>query len=111
MKKFLSIALVLLITIGSAAAAVTLRYYNKDSETYKFKVKISGSTTTVVSGIAAYFTPEEIVGRQVSILVNLAPRKMRGVESQGMILMAEDADGKLVFVAPESVVNPGSEIR
>lgn len=50
MKKFLSIALVLFITIGSAAAAVTLRYYNKDSETYTFKVKISGSTTTVEFG-------------------------------------------------------------
>jgi len=66
---------------------------------------------TVVSGIAEYFTPEEIVGKQVSILVNLAPRKIRGIESQGMILMAEDANGELIFVSPEKSVKPGSEIR
>lgn len=68
-------------------------------------------TRTILSGIAEHFTPEEIIGRQVSVLVNLAPRKMRGVDSQGMILMAEDADGKLVFVTPDRAVNPGSEIR
>lgn len=68
-------------------------------------------TRTVLSGIAEHFKPEEIIGHQVCILVNLAPRKMRGIESQGMILMAEDADGKLVFVKPESVINPGSEVR
>ncbi len=66
---------------------------------------------TVVSGIAEYFKPEDIVGKQVSILVNLAPRKLRGIESQGMILMAEDADGKLVFVSPGEMVKAGSEIK
>jgi len=68
-------------------------------------------TRTVVSGIAEHFSPEEIIGQQVSVLVNLAPRKMRGVESQGMILMAEDENGKLVFVNPNREVGPGSEIR
>jgi len=68
-------------------------------------------TRTVVSGIAEHFSPEEIIGQQVSVLVNLAPRKMRGVESQGMILMAEDENGKLVFVNPSKEVGPGSEIR
>jgi methionyl-tRNA synthetase len=58
---------------------------------------------TVVSGIAEFFKPEDIVGKQVSILVNLAPREIKGIESQGMILMAEDADGKLVFVAPSEM--------
>lgn len=66
---------------------------------------------TILSGIAEHFSPEEIIGRQVSVLVNLAPRKMRGVESQGMILMAEDERGKLVFVTPQREVNPGSEIK
>ena len=66
---------------------------------------------TVVSGIAEYFKPEEIMGKQVSILVNLEPRKLKGIESQGMILMAEDADGKLVFVAPDEPVQNGSEIK
>ena len=66
---------------------------------------------TVVSGIAEFYKPEEIIGKQVSIIVNLAPKKLRGIESQGMILMAEDADGKLVFVAPTANVNNGSEVK
>lgn len=68
-------------------------------------------TRTVLSGIAEHFAPEEIVGKRVSILVNLAPRKMRGIESQGMILMAEDENGKLVFVNPDREVKAGSEIK
>jgi methionyl-tRNA synthetase len=54
-----------------------------------------------VSGIAESFTAEEVIGKQVTVLVNLAPRALRGVESQGMILMAEDPEGKLVFVNPD----------
>ncbi len=66
---------------------------------------------TVVSGIAEYYSPEEIIGKQVSILVNLAPKKLRGIESQGMILMAEDADGSLKFVAPSVETRVGSEVK
>jgi len=66
---------------------------------------------TVVSGIAEYFTPEEVVGRQVSILVNLEPRKIKGIESHGMILMAEDADHKLRFVQPSDKVENGSTVK
>ena len=66
---------------------------------------------TIVSGIAEHFSPEELIGKQVSVLVNLAPRLLRGVESQGMILLAEDADGKLDFVKPEKGVKNGSTIR
>lgn len=66
---------------------------------------------TVVSGIAEYYEPENIIGKKVSILVNLAPRKLRGIESQGMILMAEDNDGKLCFVSPVEDVNNGSEVK
>ena len=66
---------------------------------------------TVVSGIAEHYAPEAIVGQQVVLVANLAPRKMRGVESQGMVLMAEDASGKLVFVQPTAVVPPGGEVR
>ncbi len=67
-------------------------------------------TVTVVSGIAQHFKPEEIVGKQVVWLANLKPRKLRGVLSHGMILMAEDAKGNLVFVSPEKEVEPGSTI-
>jgi methionyl-tRNA synthetase len=69
------------------------------------------SPRTVVSGIAMHYAPEELVGQQVVLVANLEPRKMRGVESQGMVLMAEDATGKLVFVQPKDAIDPGSEVR
>jgi len=76
------------------------------------KVDTGLDKRTIVSGIAEYFSPEELVGKQVTVLVNLAPRKLRGVESQGMILLAEGADGKLVFVNPdEDNIKEGSEIN
>lgn len=65
----------------------------------------------VVSGIAEHFSPEEIIGKQVSLLLNLEPRKIKGIESQGMILMAEDEHGKLCFVSPSRPINSGAEIR
>ena len=65
---------------------------------------------TIVSGIAQHFTAEELVGRKVTVLANLAPRKLRGVESQGMILLAEDPEGKLVFVNPDDAVVNGATI-
>ena len=64
------------------------------------KVDTGLDVRTVVSGIAESFKPEDIVGQKVSILVNLAPRKLRGVESEGMILMTDTKDGKLSFVQP-----------
>ncbi|MBT3383694.1 MAG: methionine--tRNA ligase [Prolixibacteraceae bacterium] len=66
---------------------------------------------TVVSGIAEYYKAENLIGKQVSILVNLAPKKLRGIESQGMILCAENADGSLSIVSPDSDIKPGSEIK
>ncbi|MDR1866581.1 MAG: methionine--tRNA ligase [Bacteroidales bacterium] len=66
---------------------------------------------TIVSGIAEHFTPEELTGKQVSVLVNLTPRTLKGIVSQGMILLAEDAGGKLVFVAPENAVVNGATVR
>ncbi|MCG9911200.1 MAG: methionine--tRNA ligase [Flavobacteriales bacterium] len=83
----------------------------KADKLLKLSVNTGIDTRTILSGIAEHFTPEEVIGKQVTVLVNLAPRKMRGIESQGMILMAEDADGKLVFVKSETMINPGSEVR
>ncbi|MDD6210998.1 MAG: methionine--tRNA ligase [Bacteroidales bacterium] len=83
----------------------------KTSKLIKLKIDTGIDQRTVVSGIAEYFKPEEIIGQQVSVLVNLEPRKLKGIESQGMILMAENADGKLVFVQPSAKVIPGSEVR
>ena len=67
------------------------------------KVDTGIDTRTIVSGIAESFKPEEVIGKKVTVLVNLAPRKLRGVESQGMILMTEDESGNLVFVNPDVV--------
>ncbi|MGQ1947023.1 methionine--tRNA ligase [Geofilum sp. OHC36d9] len=83
----------------------------KTKKLLKLKIDTGIDQRTVVSGIAEYFSPEAIVGKQVSILVNLAPRNIKGINSQGMILMAEDADGKLVFVNPSDKVKNGSEIK
>jgi methionyl-tRNA synthetase len=66
---------------------------------------------TVVSGIAEHYSPEEVIGKTVQILLNLAPRKIRGIESQGMILMAEDAEGKLSFMAPEKGFEAGGSVK
>lgn len=75
------------------------------------KVDTGIDVRTIVSGIAQSFSPEEIVGRKVTVLVNLAPRSLRGVESQGMILMTENTQGKLVFLNPdEETVKPGTVI-
>lgn len=70
------------------------------------KVDTGIDTRTIVSGIAEHFKPEEIIGQRVTVLANLAPRKLRGVESQGMILMTETADGKLVFMNPDKDAVP-----
>ncbi len=77
----------------------------------KLEVQLGEESRTIVSGIAEHYSPDEIIGKQVSVLVNLAPRKIRGVMSQGMILMAEDDDGKLAFVSPEKEMPAGSTIR
>lgn len=77
----------------------------------KLKVDTGVDTRTVVSGIAEFYQPENIIGKQVCVLVNLAPRKIKGVESQGMILMAEDANGKLVFASPSEKIDNGSIVK
>lgn len=82
----------------------------KSNKLLKMLVDTGIDKRTVVSGIAKYYEPEQVVGRQVTVLVNLAPRKIMGIESHGMILLAEDSDGKLVFISPEQAVGNGSGI-
>ena len=79
----------------------------KADKLLKLEVELGFEKRTIVSGIAMHFTPEELAGKQVVVVANLAPRKMRGIESNGMILLAEDVDGKLKFVVPEAIVLPG----
>ncbi|MDL2227309.1 methionine--tRNA ligase [Bacteroidales bacterium OttesenSCG-928-K03] len=83
----------------------------KANKLLKLKIDTGIDIRTVVSGIAEFYNPEEIIGQNVSILVNLAPRNLRGIESEGMILMAENSEGKLCFVSPIEDFNPGSEIK
>ena len=82
----------------------------KTKKLLKLKVDVGIDVRTIVSGIAESFSPEDIIGQQVSVLVNLAPRKIRGVESQGMILMTDTPDGKLAFMEPGKKVKNGQEV-
>jgi methionyl-tRNA synthetase len=95
------------IRIGKVIAAEKMEKSNK-----LLKLTVDGGldTRTILSGIAQHYTPEEMVGKQVTFIANLAPRKMMGVLSQGMILMAEDKDGKLRLVLPDQDVEPGSGV-
>ena len=83
----------------------------KTKKLLKLTIDTGIDERTVVSGIAEYHEPEAIIGQKVSILVNLEPRELKGILSQGMILMAENAQGKLEFVSPASAMPPGSGIR
>lgn len=93
--------------VGTIVAAEKVE---KADKLLKLQVDLGFETRTIVSGIAMHFAPADIVGKQVTVVCNLAPRKMRGIESNGMILMAEDAIGKLHFINPEDQINPGSGV-
>ncbi len=95
------------IRIGTILSAERVEKSNK---LLKLQVDTGLDKRTVMSGIAAHFSPEALVGKQVTLLANLAPRKIMGVESQGMILMAEDHEGKLRLLSPGEPVNPGSTV-
>jgi len=95
------------IRVGTITAAEKVK---KADRLLNITLDIGSETRTVVSGIAEHFKPGDIIGQQVAYLANLAPRKLKGIESSGMILMAEDADGKLKFVAPGDTTAAGSVI-
>ncbi|HUX57710.1 MAG TPA: methionine--tRNA ligase [Bacteroidales bacterium] len=83
----------------------------KTNKLLKLRIDTGLDIRTIVSGIAEYFEPQAIVGKQISIVANLEPRKIKGIESQGMILMAEDKDGRLVMVSPADNVSNGSMVK
>ena len=95
------------IRIGKVLAAEKMEKSNK---LLKLTIDTGVDKRTVLSGIAQHFSPEEMVGKQVTLIANLAPRKMMGIESQGMVLMAEDGDGKLKLVQTSDIVSPGSVV-
>ncbi|MEO6720893.1 MAG: methionine--tRNA ligase [Ferruginibacter sp.] len=82
----------------------------KADKLLKLEIDLGIEVRTIVSGIAQHYEPADIVGKQVVVVTNLAPRKMRGIESNGMILMAEDKAGKLYFVSPANVIDNGSGV-
>ena len=83
----------------------------KADKLLKLEVTLGFEKRTIVSGIAQHFTPEELVDKQVVIVANLAPRKLKGIESNGMILTAEEPGGKLILVNPEKLTLPGSNVK
>jgi methionyl-tRNA synthetase len=93
------------------ATIIAAERVEKTKKLLKLTLDTGIDQRTVVSGIAEYFTPDEVIGQQVSLLVNLAPREIKGILSQGMILMSENSDGKLTFVAPLQNHANGSVIR
>ncbi len=97
----------MVIRIGTITAAEKIA---KTKKLLKLTVDVGMDTRTIVSGIAESFKPEDIIGQQVSVLCNLAPRKLKGVESQGMILMTDTPDGKLAFMEPKEKISNGTPV-
>ena len=93
--------------VGMVAACEKVE---KADKLLKLTIDLGTETRTIVSGIALHYKAEEMVGKQVVVVTNLAPRKMKGIESQGMILTAEDKDGKLRLLKPEETVSSGSSV-
>src|SRR5690606_24382609 len=94
--------------VGTILAAEKVK---KADKLLQLEVDMGFEKRTIVSGIALHYSPEEVIGHQVVVVANLAPRKMRGIESAGMILMAEDAEWKLIFVSPASMALAGGGVR
>ncbi|WP_165041910.1 methionine--tRNA ligase [Dysgonomonas sp. ZJ709] len=82
----------------------------KTDKLLQFLIDDGMAKRTIISGIAAWYKPEDLIGKQVCFIANLEPRKLKGIESQGMLLSAENADGSLSLIQPSSTVNPGSQI-
>ena len=93
-----------------AGTVIHCEKVEKADKLLKLEVDLGNEKRTIVSGIAQHYTPEEMPGKQVIVVTNLAPRKMKGIESQGMILTAEDSSGKLQLLKPENPVNPGAAV-
>jgi methionyl-tRNA synthetase len=96
------------IRIGTIIEAVKVP---KTKKLMQLKIDTGIDIRTVVSGISEFFEPEGLAGKQICLLANLEPREIKGIKSQGMILLAEDASGKLVFVTPEERTNNGGEVK
>ena len=94
--------------VGTIVAAEKVA---KTKKLLKLTIDIGLEQRTIVSGIAEHFTTEELIGQQVQVLLNLLPRELKGIQSQGMLLTAENADGSLVLMQPGRPVRNGSTVN
>lgn len=94
-----------------AGTIIEAKKVEKADKLLQLTIDLGFEVRTVLSGIALHYKPEDIIGLQVTVVANLAPRKLRGIDSYGMILMAEDADGKLIFVNPKDATGNGSDVK
>ncbi len=92
------------------ATIIEAKKVEKADKLLQLQIELGHEKRTILSGIALHYTPEEIIGKQVVVVTNLTPRKMKGIESNGMILMAEDNQGKLQFISPQQVVPNGTKV-
>ena len=95
------------IRVGKVLACEKVK---KADKLLKFTIDDDMKGRTIVSGIAKFYNPEDLVGKEVCFIANFAPRTLKGIESQGMILSAEDADGRLVVIGPHGEVRPGVQV-
>jgi methionyl-tRNA synthetase len=93
------------------AKVITAERIEKSDKLLKLSVDVAGKPRTIVAGIAKYYKPEEVQSRTVIIVENLAPAKLRGIESEGMVLCAADSEGRLALVTPDKPMPSGSEVR
>ncbi|MBO7149418.1 MAG: methionine--tRNA ligase subunit beta, partial [Clostridia bacterium] len=92
------------------AKVIACEKVEKSKKLLKLTVKLGEETRTVVSGIALNYTPEQMIGKKLTMITNLKPAKLCGIVSEGMILCAENAEGKLAFLMPENDIEDGSQI-
>ena len=92
------------------ATVIACEKVEKSKKLLKLTVKVGDETRTVVSGIAFRYSPEELVGKKLTMITNLKPAKLCGIESQGMIICAEDENGNIAYLTPESDIADGSQV-
>ena len=92
------------------AKVIACEKVEKSKKLLKLTVKLGDEERTVVSGIAGAYTPEDLIGKKLTMVTNLKPVKLCGILSEGMIICAEDADGKIAFLSPEKDIEDGSQV-
>ena len=99
-------------TLPNVGKVLECQKVPKADKLLQFRIDDGLGGRTIVSGIAKHYKPEDLVGKNVCFVANLEPRKLKGIESQGMILSAEDADGRLIVISPATdEIAPGSEVK